>query len=92
MSRPRILAYFYDPVWVIIGMCMQRKVLSLIENTLSGITLTPQEPGRRLFLTNQRDSRKRVGSVLMTRSHICLGNVGCASPDAVEYSQDRDGI
>ena len=24
--------------------------------------------------------------------HICLGNLRGAGPDAVEYSQDRDGI
>ena len=34
-------------------MRMQRKVLSLIQKTQSGITLTSEEPGRRLFLTNQ---------------------------------------
>ena len=43
-----------------IGMCMQRKVLSIIQKTLSGRTLTSREPGRRLFLSNQRASLKRV--------------------------------
>ena len=56
-----------------IGMRMQYKVLSLIQKTLSGITLTSQEPGRRLFLTNQRDSCKRVWSFLMTRSALMFG-------------------
>ena len=37
------------------------------------ITVISQEPGRRLFLTNRRASRRRVWSVLMTRSAHMFG-------------------
>ena len=37
------------------------------------ITVISQEPGQRLFLTNRRASRRRVWSVLMTRSAHMFG-------------------
>ena len=37
------------------------------------ITVISQEPERRLFLTNRRASRRRVWSVLMTRSAHMFG-------------------
>ena len=45
-----------------------------------------------LVLDKSEGSCRRVWSVLMTRSAHILGYPGSASPDAVEYFQDRDGI
>ena len=43
-------------------------------------------------LDKSEGSERRVWSVLMTRSAICLGYPGSAIPDEVQYSKDRDGI
>ena len=43
-----------------------------------------------MFSITQKASRKRVWSASTT--YVCLGYPGSAGPDALEHSQDRNGV